>query len=188
MDLLVYKEGVYVNRHREPNSAEATIYHFTLIRKLRCPVIVTLLYSLIPLAGTALFIQQHSWSGLLIIVPGYIFVQWIHWFVVKLTLYSLTEHTRQTWSFRIHPAGFAYLPRQYISLQLFHTVHRHLTFIGLCIILLLIPWIPSELFLCLLSIHVWLVLPRWIYLLRLHREMAQGMIRLDASALFYYHV
>ena len=171
----------------QPLKKEPTFYHYTLIRKIQVrPESKYSYMSTALLLFTVLFFID-GWRGVAFAAGGVALMLLVHALVLKMTLKRVDKLSEKRWSFRRDWPWIGPLPIMDTQLRLFRRLHFHLFLVGCCVSGLLYPWAPSSLFISLLYWHIWLLTPRLRLLVTLRKERLDGIIRLEAKEVSFYH-
>jgi len=166
---------------------EPIIYHYKLIRKI--VLRPESKYSAIATAimGVATIGIFYGLLGLLDSVAGLLVMLAVHAVVLRITLRRVDQPSEKRWAFRYDLPWIGPLPVMDTNLSLFRRLHFHLFLVGCCVACLFYPWARSSLVISLLYWHFWLLAPRLSLLLRMRRDQGDGVIRLEATEISYYH-
>lgn len=164
----------------------ATIYQYQLVR--RKIIRVELIQSHLLIAAILLAFQMlmYQMDGLFSWLFGFAIVQILHIAIIFLTFIRVDEAADRKWVWRITPPWIGFKPANDIKLYLFRRVHRHLFWIGLCLIALLYPWIKESLLISIVSWHFWLLIPRLLLSFSFRKEQNDGVLRLQSREASYY--
>jgi hypothetical protein len=168
-------------------SREQTIYHYKLIAKITLPPEAKYSYIVMALVGISLILIIYGFHGLLFVLLAFLMMLAVHAFVLHITLRRLDEPSQKRWSFRRDWPWIGPLPMMDTNLSLFRRLHFHLLLVGCCIVGLFYPWSASALLTALTYWHFWLLAPRFSVLWRMRKQNGDGIIRLDAKEVSYYH-
>lgn len=172
----------------EPQSKrEATFYNYTLVRKiaLRPESKYSYMSTALLLVTVLYFID--GLYGLIYSIVGAILMLIVHALVLRITLRRVDELSEKKWTFRRDWPWIGPLPIMDTQLALFRRLHFHLFLVGCCVSGLFYPWAPSSLFISLVYWHIWLLTPRVRLLLALRHERRDGIVRLEAKEVSFYH-
>ncbi|MBB6733411.1 transposase [Cohnella zeiphila] len=166
---------------------EPIIYHYKLIRKIGLRPESK--YSAVATAvmGVAVVGIFYGLFGLLYAVAGLLLMLAVHAVVLKITLRRVDRPSERRWAFRYDLPWIGPLPVMDTNLSLFRRLHFHLFLVGCCVACLFYPWAPSSLVVSLFYWHFWLLAPRLSLLRRMRRDKGDGVIRLEATEVSYYH-
>ncbi len=166
---------------------EATFYNYTLVRKiaLRPESKYSYMSTALLLVTVLYFID--GWYGLIYSIIGAVLMLLVHALVLRITLRRVDELSEKKWTFRRDWPWIGPLPIMDTQLALFRRLHFHLFLVGCCVSGLFYPWAPSSLVISLVYWHIWLLTPRVRLLLTLRRERRDGIVRLEAKEVSFYH-
>ncbi|WP_027093360.1 hypothetical protein [Cohnella thermotolerans] len=171
----------------QPEHREPTIYHYKLIRKMNLRPEAKYSYMTTALMGTGTIGALYGLLGLLYAVVGLLLMVAVHAIVLRITLRRVDEPSEKRWAFRFEWPWIGPLPVMDTNLSLFRRLHFHLTLVGCCVVGLFYPWANDSLLLALTYWHCWLLAPRFVLLLRMRKDRGDGVIRLAAEEVSYYH-
>lgn len=171
----------------QPQERDATIYHYTLVRKIPLRPETKYSYLTTGIIGLGAISAIYSWTGLLYAVGGLLLMFAVHAIVLRITLRRVDQSSERRWKIRFDLPWFGPLPVMDTLLSLFRRLHYHLLLVGCCFAGLCYPWSPSALLVSLVFWHIWLLAPRFQLLIRVRRERGDGIIRLASSEVSYYH-
>lgn len=165
---------------------ESTIYNFTLIRKVRHRPLPLLLYGLLPVPWIVYLAVSTSFRGLLWVAGGILGMPLLYSLLTSLYLKLLGSEQRGTWSYGWKLPWIGLLPDQHVPLGGFTLIQHQLLWIGLAIIGCLYPWIDNVQWITLLSLHIWLLLPRFWIVHLLRRTKKPGLLKINPADTSYY--
>ncbi|MCR2807173.1 transposase [Paenibacillus soyae] len=165
----------------------ATIYQYQLVKKV--VVRSELILSHLIIAAIFLGIQMlvYGMNGLFAWLFGFAAIQLLHLVIIIITFISVTEAAERKWIWRVNPPWIGFKPANDISITVFRRVHRHLFWLGLCIIAVLYPWIQPSLMISLISWHIWVIIPRLLLSVAFRKQRKDGILRLQTREAFFYH-
>jgi hypothetical protein len=166
---------------------DPTFYHYKLVRKIALRPESKYSYMAAGLIGTAALTFVYGWRGLLAVVISSFAMLAVHGLVLRLTVRRIEEPWEKRFAFRRDWPWIGPLPVMDLNLALFRRLHFHLFLVGCCLPALLYPWASSAWIIAHLYWHLWLLSPRVRLLWRIRREKGDGVIRLDAKEVLYYH-
>lgn len=173
---------------RQPLSEQerATIYQYKLIQKKQFRKESIWSYLAIPVLILIFQSVLYGWTGLVSWLLGAVFVQLIQLTIALLT-FKRTDDSSRRWIWRIQPPWIGLQPRLECEFATFRKLHRHLLWLGLCVIAISYPWANDPLLLSLICWHLWVLAPRILltFLFRKHRP--DGVIRLQQEEIAFYH-
>ncbi|REE66524.1 hypothetical protein A8990_15047 [Paenibacillus taihuensis] len=166
---------------------KATIYQYQLIQKIT--VREELLRSHIcVIAILAIFLLlMYRVDGAIALGYGLLGTQIIHYFIIRLTLIRVDEPDYRRWGWRVMTPWIGYIPTANIQLELFRRLHRHLFWLGLCAIGVFYPWANEGTMISLIMCHLWLLVPRMLLIRRLRKAKRDGVLRITATDVSFYH-
>lgn len=166
---------------------KVTIYQYQL--KLKILVRDELYRSyLCAIAILAIFLLlMYRLDGVKALGIGILCSQFIHFLIIRLTLIRVDEPDYRRWGWRVLGVWIGYIPVAYMELGLFRRVHRHLFWLGLCAIGLLYPWANEATMISLTMSHIWFLAPRFIMIRRLRKSRRDGILKITATEVSYYH-
>lgn len=166
---------------------DATIYQYRLVKRILIKPELVISHSLIAAVFLGVQLLVYQMDGLFAWLFGFAAIQLLHIFIILLTFISVTEATDRQWSWRISPPWIGFKPINDITLRIFRRVHRHLFWLGLCVIAVLYPWIKTSLLISLICWHVWVVAPRLMLSFAFRKQLKDGVLRLQMREASYYH-
>ncbi|WP_223069053.1 hypothetical protein [Paenibacillus caui] len=167
-------------------STNATFYQYRLLKKTTFSKLLTQGLVLVPilcLIGLTVFHGPLSIVNFLLAAPISL---WIQFVICRSVLIIVSHSYNKHWRFSWRLPWVGYMPNQYIWYSIFRKVHLHYTWIGLCIIAVLIPWSPISLIISLLFWHLWLLFPRLFTFAVLLNQRKDGMIKFNEQDVSYY--
>jgi len=165
----------------------ATIYQYQLVKRVIVKSELILSHLIIAAIFLGFQMLNYGVHGLFAWLFGFAAIQVLHLLIIVLTFISVTEAAERQWTWRITPPWIGFKPANDISLLIFRRVHRHLFWLGLCIIALLYPWTPPSIMISLISWHVWLIIPRLMLSFAFRKQRRDGVLRLQWKEASYYH-
>lgn len=165
----------------------ATIYQYQLVKKVVVRSELILSHLLIAGIFLGFLMLVYGMDGLFAWLFGFAAIQALHLIIILLTFISVTEAAERQWTWRINPPWIGFKPANDITLLIFRRVHRHLLWLGLCVIAVLYPWIKPSLMLSLVSWHAWLLIPRMFLSVAFRKQRKDGVLRLQSKEASYYH-
>ncbi len=175
-------------RQQKADHNTATVYQYKLTKKLVIRRELIQSHFILIAIFLGFQILLYGKEGLFSWLAGFAALQIIHIILLLITFIGVTEATDRKWIWRINPPWIGFKPANDISLPLFRRIHRHLFWIGLCIIAVLYPWIPASLMLSLVSWHIWLIAPRLLLAFYFRKQPKNGVLRLQSYEALYYSI
>lgn len=170
------------------STREPTIYHYKLVRKLALRPETKYSYMTTALLGSAFITAFYGWRGLLWTAVGLLVMSAVHAIVLRITIRRVDAPSGRRWTFRLDWPWIGPLPIMDTSLALFRRLHFHLTLVGFCVAGLFYPWATPPLLVALVYWHIWLISPRVTLLMQVRKERGDGILRLSAEEVSYYHI
>ncbi|GGD99307.1 transposase [Paenibacillus nasutitermitis] len=166
---------------------KATIYQYQLIRKIM--IRSELMWSYLSIAFIISIFQLvlYQKDGALAIVLGIVATLLIQFIIIRLTLVRVDEPDNRRWGWRILLPWVGYIPIAHIELALFRRLHRHMLWLGLCAIGVAYPWANEAQMISMICWHLWMLAPRMILLHSLRKSRRDGVLRIQATDVSYYH-
>ncbi|SFJ87922.1 hypothetical protein SAMN02799624_06420 [Paenibacillus sp. UNC496MF] len=166
---------------------KATIYQYRLIQKV---FVRNELYRsyLCAICVLALFlVLMYRLDGVKAFGIGILCSQFIHFLIIRLTLIRVDEPDYRRWGWRVLGIWIGYIPVAYIEYGLFRRLHRHLLWLGLCTIGILYPWADEATMISLIMCHLWFLAPRLVISRKLRKSRRDGVLKITANEVSYYH-
>jgi hypothetical protein len=179
------KKGVPIMAERKL-SADSTVYHYTLVRKLNARPLYGAL-SLAALAGYMLFAGLHDGRpGVAAAFASLAAVPLLHYVFTRMYIAYTRRHKQLNWKMRWSVPWPGYLPAGSIAFSAYSLWLHQLAWIGAAAISLLYVWLPDVWFYSLLFMHVWILLPRYVVFFSFRNLKKDGIVRFDANDISYY--
>lgn len=167
--------------------SDPTYYHYKLVRKILLRPESKYSYMSAALVGAAAIVVVYGLNGVLVVPVSLGIMLGVHAIVLKLTVRRIDEPWEKRFAFRRDWPWIGPLPVMDTNLRLFRRLHYHLFLVGCCIAALSYPWSGSSWIIALFFWHLWLLAPRFRLLWRMRKEKADGVLRLSAEEISYYH-
>ncbi|MBW7455186.1 transposase [Paenibacillus sepulcri] len=166
---------------------KATIYQYQLIRKI--VVRKELIWSYLSVACIISIFQLalYQVDGAIALALGLIVTQLIQFIIIRLTLIRVDEPDNRRWGYRLILPWVGYIPIAHIELALFRRLQRHMFWLGLCAIGVAYPWANEAQMISLICWHLWTLAPRVVLLRQLRKVRRDGVLRIQAADVSYYH-
>jgi hypothetical protein len=167
-------------------AGNSTFYNYTLIKKIvytRSLIMLSLYFNLFLLVCDVIYFKFAGLLAYLIGLPAIALLQFI---LITIVLQTTNDPTRKHWKFRLTPPCIGYMPYSYISLKGLYRVHAHLLLVGSAVIGVSFIWIPASFFNSFMFVHLGLLLPRLIILLRFNKLKPPGLVRFNEKDASYY--
>lgn len=170
----------------EENNANATFYHYKLIKKIPVTRILLRSYLILPYIAIIAEMIMFSWTILFYFALAAPVVFWIHYVISRSVLLLSGTPFRRRWKFSMQLPWLGYITDQHISYRLFRKVYTYITGIGLLLFAALIFCSPLSFVISLLFWHFWFLLPRFYAYLSLINQRKDGMIKFNPQDISYY--
>jgi hypothetical protein len=165
---------------------EPTIYNYTLVAKIHSPAWIRWIYYGIPWALVVVeFIRYDQWP-ILSIATGFVIVQLLHYWLIHIHTSVRKDPPLKHWSFLYRGFWIGFLPEKTFPYQRLWFLHIQLLLIGTAFIAVWYPWLKGLAWLNVMFIHGWLLVPRFLILLRLYRKHRSGLIRINPMDTSFY--
>lgn len=165
---------------------EATIYNYTLLKKIRHHPVSLLLHGVLPLPLAIFYAASVSVWSLLWAAAGVIGLAVLYAAVARLYLKLMAAPARGPWSWQLSPPWIGVLPELHTPISLLLRVHRQMFWLGLAAIGCLYPWLPHPYVILLLVLHLWYMLPRFYMMHALKRVNKSGLVKINSGDTCYY--
>ncbi|QHW32181.1 transposase [Paenibacillus rhizovicinus] len=166
---------------------QATIYQYQLKKKIFVREELYRSYLCAILILAAFLILMYRLEGVKAFGIGILCSQFVHFFIIRLTLIRVDEPDYRRWGWRVLGIWIGYIPVAYIELGLFRRVHRHLFWLGLCAISVIYPWANEATMISLVMCHIWFLAPRLVTIRWLRKSKRDGVLKITANEVSYYH-
>jgi hypothetical protein len=157
-------------------SKESTVYHYRLLQRVHQNKWPQRLY-------WGLLAAVYVWD-LFHLQPFYLLcaltaIPALHTLLIIL-YYKLKEKRPLVgWLFQTRLPWIGYAPTNYIAMRRFTTLHLHILWISIVICVCFYPWLPLDLILHLLFVHLWIWAPRMVLLFRFRRHYESGYLKIN---------
>lgn len=167
-------------------SGSATFYNYKLLRRIAIPKALIGGLSTLPFIWLLAEIVFISWTSIFTFLLALFIVLWIQFVITRSVLIIISHSYKKRWHFKMRLPWIGYLPEQFVSYSTFRRTQHYATWIGSCVIAILIPWSPVSFIMALLFWHFWFMAPRLIILLRFRKQPRDGIIKLTPQDASYY--
>ncbi|GIP41386.1 hypothetical protein J31TS4_46660 [Paenibacillus sp. J31TS4] len=164
----------------------ATIYNYTLLKKLTVPPLYASLSIGLLLAAALYTILRHGLAGLAAVLAGAVLVPLLQAALTKAMLRWLHGYRAVPWGWMFVYPWLGYLPAAYIRVSRLFFLQLHLLVAGAALLAVLYIWLPAYWFGMMAAIHLWLLAPRLVLLWKLHGVAEQGMVKLAGREIALY--
>jgi hypothetical protein len=183
-DIYLESGGIYLKDQKL--AANSTFYNYTLIKKIvytRSLILLSLYFNLFLLVCDVVYFHLEGLLAYLIGLPVIALLQFI---LITIVLYATNDPSRRFWKISFYLPCIGYMPHGYIPLKSLYRIHAHLLLVGSAVIGIIYIWIPAAYFNSFMFIHLGLLLPRLIILLRFKNLKPSGLIRFNEKDASYY--
>ncbi|USB33280.1 hypothetical protein [Paenibacillus sp. YPG26] len=168
------------------NNSQATFYQYRLLKKATFPRPLVVTYLLLPLFCVLAEIILIMWTSVFSFLFSLPVILWFHLAISRSVLIIVLQSYSKRWKVSVKLPWMGYMPDQHVNYQTFRKVQLHTTWIGLCLIAILLPWSPLSFVISMTFWHFWIMLPRYYGFLALRRQPEGGLIRLSEQDISYY--
>ena len=168
-------------------SKESTVYNYTLMKKITVQLPWVALYGLILAAAAVFFPFHYGPHGGRAVLCAFLAMPFLHYMIIRCFIGLSGRLKNQEWGFRLALPWFGYLPTGYITFSSYCSVFRQTLVIGAASACLLYVWLPAVYTWVLLAIHLWLMVPHILLLLRFRKfKSNRGLLRISSKDASYY--
>ncbi|WNQ11647.1 hypothetical protein MJA45_00800 [Paenibacillus aurantius] len=168
-------------------STDSTIYNYTLVRKVSPRFPHSLGHLLFLAAGClAILPRTGGWRGLLYLGVSLAAVSLWQGSILYLYLWFRGRPPGAAWTYHWTLPWLGWLPAGFHSFSGFVKLLGHLTWVGLAGLSLTYLWLPREAYALLLFVHLWMLHPRYILLLKFRKLKRGGLIKVLQKDVSYY--
>lgn len=165
-------------------SKESSVYHYTLIHRIRLPS-RGLKYYLYSLLALVLYYILFDWTHVWYVFFCYGFVQLLHGVITYF--FMKTNHiSPHSWTVTKLIPWVGLIPKQYISLSRYRSLLFHHTLMGSVLIAFAIPWSSPSFYIGCLFIHIWILAPRFTLLRAFSKIDRHGYIKFEPFVVELY--
>ncbi|TXK78212.1 hypothetical protein [Paenibacillus sp. N3.4] len=164
---------------QEPNlSKQSTIYSYTLVKRMYHSLYKIIIYFILLLAMLTYKFDPGNWISFILSYPLLLI---FHSLLIRIYFQFTIGMAMRGWSYRWGIFWSGYLPDGNASIRLVTIIQLHLFWIGLAIIVLLYPWIPTPWLIHLTIFHLWMLMPRLWMLFRFRPYRKSGLIKITSK-------
>jgi hypothetical protein len=172
---------------QSPSTKDTTIYQYTLIRKINHGLFLSSYYPSLIFTYLIISTIYHGWQEGLHIVIAFPTVIIIHGLILLLLSLKSSAGSRDRWKFIIRFPWIGFMPNtNYYSLSSFVSYHMQLLWIGCLIVLASYAWTSLLINVHLLFIHLWLIYPRILIIIKLRKQSKHGFLKFNLKDTSYY--
>lgn len=167
-------------------NTKATFYQYQLLKKSIFPKALIQSTLIIPfLVLIAEVITWGFWSIFYFLLAAPIAL-WIQFVICRSALVLVNHNLHRRWRFFWRFPWIGYMPDQYISYPIYRKTQLYYTWIGIALILFLIPWSPASLTVALIFWHIWLLIPRYFAFRIVQKQRKDGFLKFNEQDVSYY--
>ncbi|NMO98275.1 hypothetical protein [Paenibacillus lemnae] len=170
----------------EQSLSQATFYQYRLLKKINLSRTMLSFYLLLPCAAVASEMLLLSWDSFFFFLLAFMLVLWIHFVIGRSVLHLSGSHYTKKWRFSLQTPWVGYMPEQYVNRQRFRQVQWHTLWIGTALLGVMAFWSPVSFTVSIFFWHLWLIAPRYFFLLRFAGQPQDGMLRFGSQDVSYY--
>lgn len=159
-------------------SKQSSVYQYRLLQRIHHQRYFAYVYWVLPVLLLAWgLIEWNPWP----MGAACVLVPLLHFMITWLSLRTMDGQAPKHWGWSFQLPWWGYRPASYVSLEKMLSLHMQLFLITLVIIGCMFPWVSLELLVSFLFIHLWLLLPRFIILLRFSKHSKIGYIKINET-------
>jgi len=159
-------------------SKEASVYHYRLLSRIHYnPLYLKAYWGLLLLAVVWDFIRWHP----LPMVISILTIPLLQTLLIYLYFTLKEKRPLRAWTVQFRLPWFGYVPSSYISLERLQKLHLHLTWVTIVICGCFYPWLPLDLIVHLVGLHLWLLIPRYILMFKFRSNRAVGYLKINEA-------
>jgi len=155
----------------------ATIYNYTLVKKIRHRPEVMWLHLLTMVAIWAIGVSGAGFRTVWTSALGFVALQVVYAAVMLADATFLQERSRE-WTLTLRFPWFGLTPKAAVPLQVVKRVHAEFAAAGFVFAGALYPWLPLRSFAVLIILHVLCLVPQTVVIVRMARVREDGLIKL----------
>jgi hypothetical protein len=167
-------------------SENSTIYNYTLIQKIPFAPSLLAAYILLLIVWVSYDLYALRKEGLYAFVVGALVVYAMHWGLLRLSLHMTLDPSRDIWSFEWKIPCSGYMPSGYIAFRTLKRLHFQLLFVGIALIIVFYVWFSGAYLSNFIFFHLWLLLPRFIVLLKFRQLNKVGFVKFGKQEASFY--
>lgn len=160
---------------------DATVYHYTLVKRIRHRPLPLLLYGILPIPAALLLAISGSVRSPIWVAAGVVLFPLVYSAVTRLYIGVLQPERGGAWTMTWHPPWLGLMPVQHYPLRSMLRLHHHLLWIGAALAGLLYPWVSPESLSILLGVHLWYMAPRYWIFARLNRSGQPPLLKISRT-------
>jgi hypothetical protein len=157
-------------------SKDSSLYQYRLLQRIHYHSFVMIPYwGILAAAVVWNLLQYHPYSLLFAIV----FIPLLHTLLIYLYVTLKEKRSFAHWRFKFRLPWLGLVPTNHIALQRFMGGQLQVLWITIMISGSFYPWLPLDMMLNLLIVHLWIFLPRLILFFRLRKHFQTGYLKLN---------
>ncbi|WP_248929123.1 hypothetical protein [Paenibacillus hamazuiensis] len=156
---------------------ESTIYNYRLLTRVRYSTVYR--YSYLGLLAACFAYDLYQKDPLRLPICIFLTALVHHWFIRLLFKMKEERTPLKSWSYHAALPWIGLVPDQYYSLSKFKKNNLQLFWVPLLIIACTYPWVSTSTLLHLIGVHIWLLAPRFLILLRFKKHTKIGLIKIN---------
>ncbi|MNX58862.1 hypothetical protein D3C86_897150 [compost metagenome] len=168
------------------DTSQATFYQYRLLKKVTFPRPLVVTFLLLPLICVLAEIILILWTSVFSFIFSLPIILWFQLAISRSVLIIVLHSYSKRWRVSYKLPWIGYMPDQHVSYSTFRKVQLHTTWIGLCLIAILLPWSPISFVISMMFWHIWIMLPRYYGFLTLRRQPRGGLVKLNEQDISYY--
>jgi len=160
----------------------ATIYQYKHVKRILIRNELLVSYLLSALIVVAFQYLYYDMYGLFSTLIGFVALQVLHFLIMWLTFITVHQAADRKWKWTIIPPWTGFIPANDISFSVFRRVHNQMFWLGIIVIGVIQPWLPTSISISLFVWHIWLLAPRLLINLRLRKlskKKHTGILRIQ---------
>ena len=167
----------------------ATIYQYKHVKRIvvRNELVISYIMSILVLIGFQYL--YYGRFGLFAVFISFAVIQLLHIFITVLTFIQVEEAVDRKWKWSIAPPWIGFKPANDISFRVYRRVHNQVFWLGIILISIMYPWLPSSIMISLLVWHVWLLAPKLLLnamLRKIYKRTRSGILRIQNSEVNFF--
>lgn len=176
-------------KHSLTDHPTATIYQYKHVKRIiiRNEFTINYLLSILVLIGFQFLYYDRF--GLFAALISFAAIQILHIIITLVTFIQVEEAVDRKWKWSITPPWIGFKPANDISFRVFRRVHNHVFWLGIIIISIMYPWLPTSIMISLFVWHFWLLAPKLflnVRLRRLYKKTRNGILRIQNGEVNFY--
>lgn len=159
-------------------SKDASVYHYRLLKRIHYkPIFLQAYWMLLILI---ILWDLIRWKPVTLLI-SLLAIPLLHTLLIYLYFTLKEKRPLQAWSIQYNLPWIGYIPTNYISLKRIIGLHIHLSWVTIVICACFYPWVSLDFIFHLLGIHLWLLLPRYVLMIKLRHFYDTGLLKLNPN-------